>query len=94
MQVITFGEAGIALYGRGCGQDNAWLCLLNFSAQPALIYMPGEGSAWRKLLDSNDTEWQEDVGEGLRGPVAALSTESITVGPLSVTVYRGYDGVV
>ncbi|WP_267297457.1 malto-oligosyltrehalose trehalohydrolase [Parachryseolinea silvisoli] len=94
MQVITFGKAGIALYIGGVGQNMSWLCMLNFSPQPATIYMPGEGSAWRKLLDSNDPEWQDAAEESVRAPVAALSTESITVGPLSVTVYRGYASVV
>jgi maltooligosyltrehalose trehalohydrolase len=91
---MTFGEAGIALYGRGGGQESAWLCLLNFSAQPSPIYMPGEGNAWRKLMDSTDAEWLEDAAPSPSAPVAALSGESITVAPWSATIYRGYGSVV
>ncbi|MBT1689280.1 malto-oligosyltrehalose trehalohydrolase [Fulvivirgaceae bacterium PWU37] len=88
-QVLTFGEAGIMLYGRG-SQQGSWLCLLNFSPQPATVCIPGEGLAWRKLLDSHEPGWQEEVTGGLQAPVAALSAENITVGALSVVVYRGY----
>lgn len=90
MHVMTFGDAGIALYERGRERGIAWLALLNFSHQPATAYLPGEGLAWRKLLDSNDPEWCEDATESQQAPVAARSAESIALAPLSVTVYRGY----
>jgi maltooligosyltrehalose trehalohydrolase len=81
-QVLTFGEAGIALYSRE--RDTPWLALLNFSSHPATI--PTEGISWQKLLDSTDPEWSEHTTSPSHPPI---TTKHITVAPLSASVYHG-----
>ncbi|KIH78066.1 maltooligosyl trehalose hydrolase [Geoalkalibacter ferrihydriticus] len=72
---------------RWSGKDELWL-LANFNNKEISCSFPGRGSAYRKLLDSADRQWQ---GPGTRLPDNIEGRCKLNLAPQSLAVYQMTD---
>jgi maltooligosyltrehalose trehalohydrolase len=85
LEVYSLADKNVLVLHRW-GQESGVLGLMNFEQQPVTFESQFPPGSWQKLLDSSDQEWR---GQGAVLPEQLLSGQTVTINPLSFTLYEG-----
>ncbi len=93
VRVEVIQQAGFVLHRQAPGGNQHLFCLFNLTEEGITYTFPNWAHQWIKVLDSKEPHWMDskDVVPDYQLPTQIASASSLTLPPLSVTVYKGIE---